>query len=427
MTPLTTRPDGAALAARHHAHAVVVGVPRLLGLDGHRVRGQRAARPAHRRGHLARRDQPVEPVPERRLRGTSLGAPCRTSWCEFLEISHWVAPVGPAALARGPASTREARDPHGLRHGGVRFLHDEHPATSRAPPRSPPTPPTPGTAAPGRLPGLRPPRARRAARGRASRPATCPATCTRRPTPVVGEEVAGESHAWIEWWDGDWVGFDPTNAGTGRRAARPRRARPRLRGRPAAARHLLHPRRLRAVRRRRDHPHRVRRDPASTRCGPGRRARGVGRPTARRGRGRRCPRRPRCRGHGSRPGGTVRAAGGRSAGVEADHGVREEQLQQRPDRERVEHGAQPDGAAEQEAHGEHGDLERRADQPDGEPVRRTRPVIRPSRGPGAELGADVEGAGQAVEHHAADEQGAAGAEGVGGVQQPRASRRWPRR
>ena len=30
--------------------------------------------------------------------------------------------------------------------------------------------------------------------------------------PVVGEEVTGESHAWIEWWDGEWVGFDPTNA-----------------------------------------------------------------------------------------------------------------------------------------------------------------------------------------------------------------------
>jgi transglutaminase-like putative cysteine protease len=30
--------------------------------------------------------------------------------------------------------------------------------------------------------------------------------------PVVGEEVVGESHAWIEWWEGEWVGFDPTNA-----------------------------------------------------------------------------------------------------------------------------------------------------------------------------------------------------------------------
>ncbi len=29
--------------------------------------------------------------------------------------------------------------------------------------------------------------------------------------PLIGEEVAGESHAWIEWWDGAWVGFDPTN------------------------------------------------------------------------------------------------------------------------------------------------------------------------------------------------------------------------
>jgi len=32
------------------------------------------------------------------------------------------------------------------------------------------------------------------------------------PDPVVGVTVAGESHAWIEWWDGEWVGFDPTNA-----------------------------------------------------------------------------------------------------------------------------------------------------------------------------------------------------------------------
>ena len=29
--------------------------------------------------------------------------------------------------------------------------------------------------------------------------------------PAIGEEVSGESHAWIEWWDGAWVGFDPTN------------------------------------------------------------------------------------------------------------------------------------------------------------------------------------------------------------------------
>ncbi|WP_200956347.1 transglutaminase family protein [Nocardioides sp. Soil777] len=27
----------------------------------------------------------------------------------------------------------------------------------------------------------------------------------------VGETVAGESHAWVEWWDDGWQGFDPTN------------------------------------------------------------------------------------------------------------------------------------------------------------------------------------------------------------------------
>lgn len=31
------------------------------------------------------------------------------------------------------------------------------------------------------------------------------------PDPVIGEAIAGESHAWIEWWDGEWVGWDPTN------------------------------------------------------------------------------------------------------------------------------------------------------------------------------------------------------------------------
>ncbi len=29
--------------------------------------------------------------------------------------------------------------------------------------------------------------------------------------PVVGEPVRGESHAWVEWWDDAWHGFDPTN------------------------------------------------------------------------------------------------------------------------------------------------------------------------------------------------------------------------
>jgi transglutaminase-like putative cysteine protease len=27
----------------------------------------------------------------------------------------------------------------------------------------------------------------------------------------IGETVQGESHAWVEWWAGDWLGYDPTN------------------------------------------------------------------------------------------------------------------------------------------------------------------------------------------------------------------------
>jgi transglutaminase-like putative cysteine protease len=29
--------------------------------------------------------------------------------------------------------------------------------------------------------------------------------------PQVGEPARGESHAWVEWWDDGWRGFDPTN------------------------------------------------------------------------------------------------------------------------------------------------------------------------------------------------------------------------
>ncbi len=33
-----------------------------------------------------------------------------------------------------------------------------------------------------------------------------------KPDAGIGETVHGESHAWVEWWAGDWRGFDPTNA-----------------------------------------------------------------------------------------------------------------------------------------------------------------------------------------------------------------------
>lgn len=32
-----------------------------------------------------------------------------------------------------------------------------------------------------------------------------------KPDAAIGETIAGESHAWIEWYCGEWRGFDPTN------------------------------------------------------------------------------------------------------------------------------------------------------------------------------------------------------------------------
>ena len=32
-----------------------------------------------------------------------------------------------------------------------------------------------------------------------------------KPNAEIGETVAGESHAWVEWYAGEWFGFDPTN------------------------------------------------------------------------------------------------------------------------------------------------------------------------------------------------------------------------
>ncbi|WP_150462572.1 transglutaminase family protein [Nesterenkonia ebinurensis] len=31
------------------------------------------------------------------------------------------------------------------------------------------------------------------------------------PEAAIGTEVAGQSHAWLEWWDGRWHSWDPTN------------------------------------------------------------------------------------------------------------------------------------------------------------------------------------------------------------------------
>ncbi|MEE1620234.1 transglutaminase family protein [Zafaria sp. Z1313] len=32
-----------------------------------------------------------------------------------------------------------------------------------------------------------------------------------RPQAAIGETVAGQSHAWVEWWDGEWRSWDSTN------------------------------------------------------------------------------------------------------------------------------------------------------------------------------------------------------------------------
>jgi transglutaminase-like putative cysteine protease len=32
-----------------------------------------------------------------------------------------------------------------------------------------------------------------------------------KPSAQIGETVTGESHAWVEWYAGDWFGYDPTN------------------------------------------------------------------------------------------------------------------------------------------------------------------------------------------------------------------------
>jgi len=31
------------------------------------------------------------------------------------------------------------------------------------------------------------------------------------PDAGIGQAISGQSHAWVEWWDGDWRSFDPTN------------------------------------------------------------------------------------------------------------------------------------------------------------------------------------------------------------------------
>ena len=61
------------------------------------------------------------------------------------------------------------------------------------------------------MPGHHPYRARRAALSRNPRPLPLRLPAP-RPDAGIGETVTGESHAWVEWFCGDWRGFGPTNS-----------------------------------------------------------------------------------------------------------------------------------------------------------------------------------------------------------------------
>ena len=70
----------------------------------------------------------------------------------------------------------------------------------------------------------------------------------------IGETTTGESHAWVEFWAGDWIAADPTSLAEVGSLARAAGPRPRLRRRAAAVRHLLRPGGGAPGRHRRGHP-----------------------------------------------------------------------------------------------------------------------------------------------------------------------------
>lgn len=138
-----------------------------------------------------------------------LTADVRDEWCEFLQLSSWVSPP-PALVAELDRLRAAAATPGEYATAVVKFIHEN---IAYVPGSTEVT-----TTAAG---------AWEARTGvcqdfahltlGALRAAGVPARYVSgylHPAidPVVGESVAGESHAWIEWWDGEWVGWDPTNA-----------------------------------------------------------------------------------------------------------------------------------------------------------------------------------------------------------------------
>ena len=104
---------------------------------------------------------------------------------------------------------------------------------------------------------------------------------------------------------------------------------------------------------------------------------------------------PRCR---------VRRGGLALRGPPADGDQRQEQLDQRADGHRVEDGAHPDGAAQQQPDRQHGDLQAGAHQPHAAAGAGHQAGHQPVTGAGAERAGQVGRPGQPVEHDPADEQ-----------------------
>jgi hypothetical protein len=89
-------------------------------------------------------------------------------------------------------------------------------------------------------------------------------------------------------------------------------------------------------------------------------------------------------------------------------------VHQRADRQGVDDRAQADGASQQEPDDQDGDLERGADQADRPARAADQPGHQAVTGAGAELGSDVEGAGQTVEHYSGQKHCETQSEAVGG-------------
>ena len=133
----------------------------------------------------------------------------RDEWCEYLVVSDWVAPADDLAALLAPLRESSAR-PGDYARAAVELLHER---IAYVPGSTEVT--TTAADAWSAQTGVCQDFAHLSLG--ALRAAGIPARYVSgylhpSPDPVVGETVEGESHAWIEWWDGEWVAWDPTNA-----------------------------------------------------------------------------------------------------------------------------------------------------------------------------------------------------------------------